>query len=321
MDSVIKQQVFVGTWDQFSLSFYQEAQLYKQEESPLACSPRIQSIDPGQTIVLYVPPLCSGSIFLDDYPELFAGNFLKIIIIVDTQESLILYEHDSDSCFSEQLMHIVLHPGADCVYVHHFAPHHSLKAERATVVTAYEEAFFDYNVFYAGTGSINHFYKSFIRGKRVQAFLHGVYCATKNQRMNLIYSSLHTASLSQSTVFVKGIVADMAQVLYKGSIVIEPSAHTTQASQENGTLILGTKGSVESVPVLEVLNNDVNCSHASAVGRLDEAHILYLKTRGIAIAEAQRMIIHSYLDDVFKNNKSFYLKEKMRLVINLLPLI
>lgn len=318
MDKVrVDTSLFVGSWDQFFVQFPQKAHEYQQE----GASFKEYAIADIQTMVMYVPPYFEGTIALTGYPLLFSLSMLKIIIIIDTKKPITIQEESFREQSCQQLMHIVLYEGAQCLYEHQF----SLQADnvfvRATSTTLYELAYFNYSVLYAGTASITHYYDSFIRGHNANTIFNGVYCATQEQTIKLFSAVHHYVPYAKSKVLVKGVVADYAHVSYKGSIFIDNAAHNSEAAQENKTLIVGDYGSVSSVPVLEVLNNEVQCAHASAVGRLEQQHIMYLRSRGLSLAQAQRMIINSYISDVFNYNVTSFFKEKLRDIINLLPLI
>ena len=309
--------LFVGSWDQFVLRFPQKAHEYKQEESSF----QEHAIADAQKMVMYVPPYFEGTITLTGYPLLFSVTILKIIIIIDTKKPVTVEEQFFREQSCQQLMHIVLSEGAQCLYAHQFSLQGDNVFVRATSTTLYSAASFNYSVMYAGTASITHYYDSFIRGHNANTVFNGVYCATQKQIIKLFSAVYHYAPYTKSKVLVKGIVADWAYVVYKGCIFIDNAAHNTEAAQENKTLIVGDYGSVNSVPVLEVLNNEVQCAHASAVGRVDQQHIMYLRSRGFSLVQAQRMIINSYVSDVFNSDVTALLKEKLRKIINLLPVI
>ncbi len=313
----VDRSLFVGSWDQFVVRFPQKAHEYKQEEPSF----QEHAIADSQKMVMYVPPYFEGTITLTSYPLLFSVTILKIIIIIDTKKPVTVEEQSFREQSCQQLMHIVLSEGAQCLYVHQFSLEGDNVFVRATNTTLYSAASFNYSVLYAGTASITHYYDSFIRGHNANTIFNGVYCATQKQTIKLFSAVHHYAPYTKSKVLVKGIVADWAHVVYKGCIFIDNAAHNTEAAQENKTLIVGDYGSVNSVPVLEVLNNEVQCAHASAVGRLDQQHIMYLRSRGYSLSNAKRAIIEGYLSDVFMSDHIVFLQKQITLIINSLTLV
>ncbi len=78
-----------------------------------------------------------------------------------------------------------------------------------------------------------------------------------------------------------------------------PSAQKAQAYQTNRNLVLSEGAGAESIPNLEIEADDVKCSHASAVGPIDDDQLYYLESRGVPPEEAERLIVLGFFDDVF----------------------
>jgi Fe-S cluster assembly protein SufD len=86
--------------------------------------------------------------------------------------------------------------------------------------------------------------------------------------------------------------------VYTGLIKVRPDARGTNAFQANRNLKLSGDAWAESVPNLEIENNDVRCSHASAVGPVDEEQLWYLESRGVPTAVAERLIVAGFFEEV-----------------------
>ena len=104
----------------------------------------------------------------------------------------------------------------------------------------------------------------------------------------------HVAPRTRSTLLSKGAVADAARSVYTGLIEIEHGARRTDARQTNHNLLLSPQAHADSVPNLEIRENDVVCAHASSVGPLDEIQLWYLESRGVERREAQRLMIRGF---------------------------
>jgi Fe-S cluster assembly protein SufD len=87
--------------------------------------------------------------------------------------------------------------------------------------------------------------------------------------------------------------------VYSGLIHIRPHAQRSDAFQTNRNLVLTEGAGAESIPNLEIEANDVRCSHASTVGPIDDEQLYYLETRGVPPADAERLIVLGFFDDVF----------------------
>jgi Fe-S cluster assembly protein SufD len=108
----------------------------------------------------------------------------------------------------------------------------------------------------------------------------------------------HQGRHTTSDLLFKGAVAQDAHSVYRGLIRVEKGAAGTNAFQTNRNLVLDEGAHADSVPTLEIEENDVRCSHASAVGPIDEEQRFYLESRGVPTDVADRLIVSGFLDDV-----------------------
>jgi Fe-S cluster assembly protein SufD len=93
-------------------------------------------------------------------------------------------------------------------------------------------------------------------------------------------------------------VADTSRSIYSGMIRVRRGAVRSDAMQTNNNLVLDEGAHADSVPNLDIAENDVRCSHASTVGPLDEDQLYYLGSRGVPPERAQRLIVQGFFDDV-----------------------
>ena len=111
----------------------------------------------------------------------------------------------------------------------------------------------------------------------------------------------HEGPKSTSDLVFKGAVIDEARSAYSGLIRVRPGAAGTKAFQTNRNLILSDSGlATYSVPNLEIEENDVMCSHASATGPIDPAQRFYLESRGVPTEMADRLIVFGFFDDLLQ---------------------
>ena len=108
----------------------------------------------------------------------------------------------------------------------------------------------------------------------------------------------HAAPKTTSDLLFKGAVQDEAQGVYSGLIRVRRGAEGTNAFQTNRNLVLSEGATAWSVPNLEIEENDVRCSHASAVGPVDEEQMYYLQSRGVPPRVAERLIVLGFFDDL-----------------------
>ena len=103
---------------------------------------------------------------------------------------------------------------------------------------------------------------------------------------------------TRSNLEFRGAVDDNSRSIYTGLIRIEKDARAVEAFQTNRTIKLSETAWAESVPNLEIENNDVKCSHASAVGPIDAEQQFYLESRGVPTAIAERLVVQGFFSDI-----------------------
>jgi Fe-S cluster assembly protein SufD len=139
---------------------------------------------------------------------------------------------------------------------------------------------------------------SSITGKGGTSYLTAVYFADGDRMHDFRTLQDHAAPSSTSDLLFKGAVQDHGRSVYSGMIRVRKEAPGTNAFQTNRNLVLSEGASAESVPNLEIETNDVKCSHASAVGPIDEEQRYYLESRGVPPEAAERLIVLGFFGEV-----------------------
>jgi Fe-S cluster assembly protein SufD len=139
---------------------------------------------------------------------------------------------------------------------------------------------------------------SVLEGPGGDSELLAAYLGGGQQMHDLRTVQLHAAPRTRSNLLFKGAVANKAHSVYSGLIRVEKGAKGTNAFQTNRNLVLSEGAQADSVPNLEIEDNDVRCSHASAVGPIDESQLFYLESRGVPTSAAELLIALGFLDDV-----------------------
>lgn len=122
----------------------------------------------------------------------------------------------------------------------------------------------------------------------------------------------HDAPKTTSDLLFKGAVEDDSRAVYSGLIRIRKGAAGTNAFQTNRNLVLGAGAHADSVPNLEIEENDVKCSHASAVGPIDEEQRYYLEARGLPPEAADRLIVLGFFEEILEDIHITGLREPLR---------
>jgi Fe-S cluster assembly protein SufD len=110
----------------------------------------------------------------------------------------------------------------------------------------------------------------------------------------------HVSPHTASDLLYKNALDDRARTVFGGLIRVEPHAHFTDAYQKVRNLLLSDDAEANSMPGLEILADNVRCTHGATSGQIDEDELFYLRTRGIRVPVAQRLIVTGFLDEVIQ---------------------
>jgi Fe-S cluster assembly protein SufD len=110
----------------------------------------------------------------------------------------------------------------------------------------------------------------------------------------------HVSPHTASDLLYKNALDDGARCTFGGLIRVEPHAHFTDAYQKVRNLLLSDDAEANSMPGLEILADNVRCTHGATSGQIDEDELFYLRTRGIPVPVAQRLIVTGFLDEVIQ---------------------
>jgi Fe-S cluster assembly protein SufD len=130
------------------------------------------------------------------------------------------------------------------------------------------------------------------------AELKGLYFGSGEQFFDYHTLQRHEAGNTTSDLLYKGALRDRAHSLYAGLIRIEKFARGSDAYQANRNLLLSEGAGAHPIPMLEILNNDVRCTHGATVSPIDTEHLFYLRSRGIPAPVAERMIVQGFFGEV-----------------------
>ncbi len=142
--------------------------------------------------------------------------------------------------------------------------------------------------------------ESLLTGQGADSDLVAVYYGDQQQMLDFRTLQDHDAPNTRSDLLFKGAVEDDAHSVYSGLIRLRPSAQKSNAFQTNRNLVLTEGAGAESIPNLEIEANDVQCSHASTVGPIDDDQLYYLESRGVTPEDAERLIVLGFFEDVFE---------------------
>ena len=153
----------------------------------------------------------------------------------------------------------------------------------------------------------------YCRGSGSDARALGLYFATGSQHFEHRVISRHEAPQAYSNLLYKGAIQDTAHTVFFGNLVVPPGAPGTDAYQTNRNLILNDGARADTIPFLEIETAEVKCSHAGAVGRVDDEQVFYLMSRGVPELEAKHQIVYGFFQEVLDQISFVELRRELEL--------
>ena len=131
-----------------------------------------------------------------------------------------------------------------------------------------------------------------------ESTLNGLYLLNDKQHVDNHTALDHAAPHAASHELYKGILDGTASAVFNGKIFVRKDAQKTDAKQTNKNLVLSEDATINTKPELQILADDVRCTHGATVGQLDEESLFYLRTRGLSKTEARDLLIYAFARDV-----------------------
>lgn len=148
-----------------------------------------------------------------------------------------------------------------------------------------------------GFGSKNGkvFLETKLAGQGAHAAVTGAYATHARQHVDYDTLQEHAAAHTTSDLAFRGILLDRSSTVWRGMIQVDPGAQQTDAFQESRNLLLSKKAHADAIPGLEILADDVRCTHAAAIAQIEADQVFYLRSRGLTEADAQRLVVEGFL--------------------------
>jgi len=128
----------------------------------------------------------------------------------------------------------------------------------------------------------------------------GFYFSNDTQHLDHDTQQNHLAKNTTSDLLYKGALLDKSRSVWQGMIYVAPGAIGTDGYQANRNLILSKGARADSIPGLEILADDVRCTHGATVGKIDENELFYLLSRGIPKQEAEQLIVTGFFAEIME---------------------
>jgi Fe-S cluster assembly protein SufD len=229
--------------------------------------------------------------------------FWRLLVVAEPESRFTLIEEYVSSTpdlggYSNAAVEIIVRDAARVEYVSvqnlsrgtwHFASHHA-RVER--------DAELDWVAGGFGSAKGKVRIQNDLAGPGATSRVTGAYFVDGKQHLDYDTFQEHMAPSTTSDFAFKGALRDEARAVWRGMIRVEEGAQKTNAYQENRNLLLSKTAHADSIPGLEILANDVRCTHGATLGQVDRDQLFYLMTRGLSRAEAERLIVRGFFQDV-----------------------
>lgn len=156
-----------------------------------------------------------------------------------------------------------------------------------------------------------------IVGERCETFLSGMAIGSGEQHIDNSSCLVHRSDRSHSDQLFKYVLDDNASGAFEGVIEVSHGARFNEAYQSNRNLLASTGARMHTKPQLLIYNDDVKCSHGATTGQLDSAALFYMRSRGIPLAEARKMLMQAFMVDVVDKIRLENLRDRLRHLLEL----
>ncbi|GAB4471922.1 MAG: Fe-S cluster assembly protein SufD [Anaerolineales bacterium] len=143
----------------------------------------------------------------------------------------------------------------------------------------------------------------------------GFYFTNGNQHLDHDTQQNHFAPHTTSDLLFKGALQDRSRSVWQGMIYVAPGAQKTDGYQANRNLTLSSQARADSIPGLEIMADDVRCTHGATVGKIDEEQLFYLLSRGVPRPEAMRLIVEGFFEPIMERVPYGGVRQRFRTAI------
>jgi Fe-S cluster assembly protein SufD len=226
------------------------------------------------------------------------GRHLRLLFVLEEGAQLSLLEtHDGAPSFASIVTEVKLGTGASLTHTR--LERLGAGARQAAVTLGELGANATYRGFYLSEGGAFARHEALIRlaGEGAEARLGGAYLVAESRHCDNTTVLTHAAPKTLSRQAFRGVLSGAGRGVYQGAVSVRPDAQGTDARQLSRTILLSHKAEIATKPELEILADDVQCSHGATAGELDHNALFFLRARGIPEAEARALLVGAFLEE------------------------
>ena len=227
------------------------------------------------------------------------------ITIIETAES------GPEAAYKSQMVQVFAHENAQVTWstLHHL--HSQTKALLTKRASVAHDATVTWIDILLGNAFTQFQLRSTLAQPGAQSTALNAFLAAENQQSDLNIEMFHEAPYTKSAQHTKGIATDYANTIVRGNIHIDAHASNSVGHQKTDALLIGEKARCNAVPILEVENNEVMCSHGATIGHLNMEQLFYALSRGLDEETDTQMILTGFLEPIIRHLPSDELKDNV----------
>ena len=239
-----------------------------------------------------------------DAASAHTATFPRTLVVADRLSTLTILESFVTLAdvpyFTNHVAEVALGDGAT---VHHFKVQR--ESDLATHVSTTEahqgrdSHFVNFSMAVGAKLSRTNVY-TVLDGENCGATLNGLYLGKGTQHTDHQTRIEHAQPNCFSRELYKGVLDDSSRAVFNGKVYVHPIAQKTDGKQSNHTLLLSPEARIDTKPQLEIFADDVKCTHGATVGRMDEAGLFYMKSRGVPAETARKLLTYAFAADVLE---------------------
>lgn len=186
-----------------------------------------------------------------------------------------------------------------------------------TAVSQARAARYTCNAISLGAQLSRHNLEIYQTGEQTETHLNGLTMIAGEQESDMHSAIALTKPYGMTRQLQKCIIDDRAHAVFNGRVFVPQAAQLTDAGQLNRNLLLSPKARIDTKPQLEIVADNVKCTHGAAVGQLDADEIFYLQSRGIDAAQARKLLVYAFAYEVLEQIPVESLRQTLSQFVNL----
>lgn len=228
-----------------------------------------------------------------------------VVFLEEGAEVTYVHETSSPEKMEEQSLHtglfeIMVGPGAKLNFVELQSVGDNVWNISHETVVLDKDSHVDWIFGALGSKVTKNFSHLNLAGRGATGKMSGFYFTNGNQHLDHDTQQNHLAPNTTSDLLFKGALLGESRSIWQGMIYVDPKASKTDGYQANRNLVLSEKARADSIPGLEILTDDVRCTHGATVGKIDQELVFYLQSRGLPKKEAEKLIVEGFFDPIMQ---------------------